>query len=225
MEGKEIWAMTRVRMQGTGWKKRLLASTRGRILALLQRENRTVNELAADLNLTDNAVRAHLLSLERDGLVQQRGTRRGRRKPHVTYGLSAETEHIFPKAYGPLLAHFVTVISNRLTPSALRATMRDVGRAVAADQLDRWKGRSRRDRIKAALDLLHDLGGLAKFDETEGKQLIHGRNGCPLAAVTANHPEACLIVESLLSKVIGAPAKKCCAYGETPRCCFELARR
>jgi len=212
-------------VERTGWNKRLLASTRGRILALLRGENRTVNELAAALDLTDNAVRAHLLSLERDGLVQQHGIKPGKRKPHAAYGLSIEAEHIFPKAYGPLLAHFVTVISNRLNRRALRATMREVGRAVAADHLERWKGRGRGERIKAALDLLDDLGGSAKFEESEGKQFIHGRNGCPLAAVTASHPEACLIVESLLSKVIGVPAKKCCEYGETLRCCFELARK
>jgi len=212
-------------VERTGWNKRLLASTRGRILALLRGENRTVNELAAALDLTDNAVRAHLLSLERDGLVQQHGIKPGKRKPHAAYGLSIEAKHIFPKAYGPLLAHFVTVISNRLNRRALRATMREVGRAVAADHLERWKGRGRGERIKAALDLLDDLGGSAKFEESEGKQFIHGRNGCPLAAVTASHPEACLIVESLLSKVIGVPAKKCCEYGETLRCCFELARK
>jgi predicted ArsR family transcriptional regulator len=216
--------MTRGRMQRTGWNKRLLASTRGRILALLRSENRTVNELAAALDLTDNAVRAHLLSLERDGLVQQHGTRPGKRKPHAAYGLSAESEHIFPKAYGPLLNHVVAVISNRLTSRRLRGTMREVGAAVAADHLDQLKGRSRRERIETALNMLNDLGGSAKFDESGGKQFIRGRNGCPLAAVTASHPEACLIVESLLSKVVGVPVKKCCEYGETPRCCFELSR-
>src|SRR5437773_10351228 len=176
-EGTGIWAMTRGRMQRTGWNKRLLASTRGRILALLRSENRTVNGLAAALNLTDNAVRAHLLSLERDGLVQQHGTRPGKRKPHAAYGLSTEAEHIFPKAYGPLLAHFVMVVSNRLTPVVLRATMREVGQAVAKDHRDRWKGKGRRERIKAALDLLQDLGGRARFDERGGKRCIYGRNG------------------------------------------------
>src|SRR6266513_2717680 len=170
-------------MKSQRWRQRLLGSTRGQILALLRTENRTVNELAATLNLTDNAVRSHLVSLERDGLVQQHGTRAGTRKPHTAYGLSSAAEH-----------------------------------------LERLKGRSRRDRIKAALDLLNDLGGSAKFDESEGKQFIHGRNGCPLAAVTATQPEACLIVESLLSKTIGIRAKKCCEYGEVPRCCFELSR-
>jgi predicted ArsR family transcriptional regulator len=214
--------MTRDRMQRTGWNKRLLASTRGRIVALLRSEIHTVNELAAALHLTDNAVRAHLLSLEQDGLVQQYGTRPGRRKPHVAYGLSREAEHIFPKAYGPLLAHFVTVISDRLSLRELRATMREVGQAVATDHVDRWRGRSRQERIKAAMELLHDLGGLVKLEENDGRKFIYGRNGCPLAAVTAIHPEACLIIELLLSTVIGVRAKKCCEYGETPRCCFEL---
>src|SRR5438477_2075035 len=120
-------------MQRTGWNKRLLGSTRGRILGLLRIENRTVNELAAALSLTDNAVRAHLLSLERDGLVQQHGTRPGTRKPHATYGLSDEAEHIFPKEYGPLLNHLVTVIASRLTAREVQTTMREVGRAVAKD--------------------------------------------------------------------------------------------
>jgi predicted ArsR family transcriptional regulator len=211
-------------MQRTGWNRRLFASTRGRILALLRTEHRTVNDLAAALALTDNAVRAHLLSLERDGLVQQHGTRRGIRKPHASYRLSAEAEHIFPKAYGPLLNHFVTVISNQLPPPALRSTMRKVGAAVAADHLDRFTGRSRRERINAALDILNDIGGSAAFVESDGKQFIHGRNGCPLVAVTATHPEACLIIESLLSKIIGIRAKKCCQYADTPRCCFQLIR-
>ena len=213
--------MTSRRMQRTGWNKRLLASTRGRILALLRGEDRTVNDLAAVLKLTNNAVRAHLISLERDGLVQQRGSRPGIRKPHVAYGLSAEAENIFPKEYGPLLNHFVTAVSNRVPPGALRATMREVGRAVALDHLHQVKGRSRDDRIEIALRVLSDLGGLATLGERDGRQVILG-NGCPLAAVTASHPEACLIVETLLSKIIGEPVKKCCEYNGAPRCCFKL---
>src|SRR5437762_8458830 len=105
--------MTTSGMQRVGWNKRLLASTRGRILTLLRVENRTVNELAAALDLTDNAVRAHLLSLERDGLVHQRGSRPGTRKPHTAYALSIEAEHVFPKAYGLLLNHLLNATSTR----------------------------------------------------------------------------------------------------------------
>ena len=30
--------------------------------------------------------------------------------------------------------------------------------------------------------------------------------------------------ETFLSEIIGVPVKKCCEYGETPRCCFEIDR-
>lgn len=216
--------MAKQQMQRTGWNERLLSSTRGRILALLRDEHRTVNDLAAALHLTDNAVRAHLLGLERDGLIQQFGTRPGTRKPHAAYGLSAEAEHVFPKAYGVLLNHFVNAVSDRLDTRALRAAMREVGGAVANDHLRRLKGLSRRARIKAALELMNELGGSARLDENGGKQFIRGRNGCPLSAVTSNHPEACLIIESILSKIVGVPVKKCCEPNRAPRCCFELGR-
>src|SRR3712207_8581849 len=60
-------------MAAAGFNKRFLETTRGQIVALLRRGTRTVEELAAALGLTDNAVRAHLAALERDGLVRQAG--------------------------------------------------------------------------------------------------------------------------------------------------------
>ncbi len=68
-------------MSGITWNSRFFASTRGKIVTLLRRASRTVDELAQALDLTDNAVRAHLATLERDGFVQQRGERRGSGKP------------------------------------------------------------------------------------------------------------------------------------------------
>ena len=50
---------------------RFFTSTRGKIITLLRRASRTVDELAQALDLTDNAVRAQLAALERDGLVQR----------------------------------------------------------------------------------------------------------------------------------------------------------
>ncbi len=83
-------------MKPTKLDQRFLESTRGRIVRLLRGSSRTVEELATQLELTDNAVRAHLTTLERDGLVRQSGVRRGARKPHFTYSLTPEAEKLFP---------------------------------------------------------------------------------------------------------------------------------
>lgn len=208
-------------MKETSWRKRLLESTRGRILELLRTREHTVNELAAAVRLTDNAVRAHLLSLERDGLIRQSGTQPGFRKPHATYVLTPEAEQIFPKAYGPLLSLVLTVFSKKLSPKELRAALREVGRSVASKHLPQVEGKDRDERIEAALAILKEMGGAASFHESEGKHFIRG-NGCPLAAATARHPEACLIAESLLTNIIGVPVKERCRHGPSSSCCFEV---
>lgn len=210
-------------MKTTAWRARLMESTRGKILDLLRPRDQTVNELAAALGLTDNAVRAHLLSLERDGLIRQSGTQPGFRKPHVTYALTADAEQIFPKAYGVLLDLILMVISKQLSPRELSAAMRDVGKRVADKHLLEVKGKSRNQRIEMALQILKDLGGAATFEKSDGKHFICG-NGCPLAAATSRHPEACLIAEALLSQIIGVPVKEHCIHGPTPSCRFEILR-
>ena len=114
--------------------KRFFESTRGRIVTLLRGSTKTVNELAAALDLTDNAVRAHLLSLERDGLIRQSGVQRGIRKPHFAYELTAEADNLFPKAYDALLNQLITVLKGRLPPATLEQVLRDVGRSLAGAQ-------------------------------------------------------------------------------------------
>src|ERR671916_3404377 len=106
-------------MKTTKLDERFFDSTRGRIVSLLRGGSSTVNELAASLELTDNAVRAHLLSLERDSLIRQSGVQRGPRKPHFSYELTPEAERLFPKAYDTLLNQLITVLKGRLAPGAL----------------------------------------------------------------------------------------------------------
>src|SRR5579859_3159534 len=104
-------------MPAMSWYQRILTSTRGRLVSLLRRETRTVDELAQILDLTDNAVRAHLATLERDGLVQQQGVRRtgGSGKPAYSYTLTADAERLFPKAYGPVLHTLLDILDERMT--------------------------------------------------------------------------------------------------------------
>src|SRR5437899_1443315 len=138
-------------MKHIGWRERLFKSTRGKILDLLRTGDWTVNELAEELRLTDNAVRAHLANLQRDRLITQSGTKPGIRKPHTTYALGPEAEDLFPKAYGRLVSLLMSIFSRQVHPRKLRAGMRAAGRTVAREHLRELRGKSRQQRIDAAL--------------------------------------------------------------------------
>jgi len=208
-------------MKTTKLDERFFDSTRGQVIALLRGSTGTVSELAHKLGLTDNAVRAHLLTLERDGLIRQSGLQKGSRKPHFAYELTPEAEHLFPKAYDTLLNQFIAVLKERLAPKAFREALRAVGRSLAAQQ-PQPRGGDLESRAQNALKSLEALGGAARI-EKEDKKLIIRSNSCPLAAVVAEHPETCQMVETQLSEVVGAQVRERCSREDSPRCCFEIA--
>jgi len=208
-------------MRRTKLDKRFFGSTRGRIVTLLRGSTKTVNELAEELQLTDNAVRAHLLSLERDGLIKQSGIQRGTRKPHFAYELTEEAEHLFPKAYDVLLNQLITALKGRLTPLALEEVLREVGRSLAGAQVASQKKGDTESRIGAALVALEAIGGAARV-EKENEKLVICSESCPLATAVAEHPEVCRLAETLLSEIIGSEVREQCDREGPPRCRFEV---
>ncbi len=207
----------------TRWDGRFFESTRGRLVTLLRRAGFTVEELARELGLTNNGVRAHLAVLERDGIVRQSGVVRresGGGKPAYLYELTEEAERLFPKAYEPALGRLLDVLSERLGSEESEALLRSVGRRLAGEHSVRTN--DARARLESAVDVFNELGGLAELEEREGALVIRGYS-CPLAGVSPEHPEVCRMAETLITELAGVPVYEHCDRGERPRCCFEVA--
>src|SRR5919199_853651 len=172
------------------WTKRFWTSTRGRIIALLRRGSQTVNDLAEALGLTDNAVRAQLTALERDGLVHPSGTRPGTRKPNTTYDLTPEAGQLFHRADAVFFPLLLDVLAEGLPAAERDEILRAVGQRAAAKYPPAGRGAPLEERLRQALAVLQDLGGLAEVQRQDGRLFLRGF-GCPLALVVADHPELC----------------------------------
>jgi predicted ArsR family transcriptional regulator len=194
--------------------------TRARIVTLLRQSARTANEIAVSLGLTHNAIRGHLSTLQREGLVREAGWQRGASRPAVTYEIVPEAEAIFSKAYIPFVAHLVRVLRERVQQGELDEIMHQVGQRLASE----WPrlGGDLPRRVQAASALLEDLGALNEVEKLNGGYVIRGY-GCLLAAAIHGRPEVCRAIESLLAELLEAPVRECCERGERPRCCFEVA--
>lgn len=200
---------------------RFFETTRGQILGLLRRGPRTVEEIARALSLTDNAIRSHLFTLERDGLVRQQGLRRGTGagKPAVIYEIPVGAEPLFSRAYVPVLEALLDELSTRIPEDVQEDVMRSVGHRLSVS-LPRASG-DLESRVAAAAAILNSLGGDAQVERSENGLSIRGC-GCPLSAATSKRPEVCKAVETLLEDVIGVPVRESCDRGERPQCCFQV---
>ncbi len=202
--------------------QRFLETTRGQLVTLLRRGPLSVDELARSVGLTDNAVRAHLSTLERDGMVRQSGTRRGTGagKPATLYELHPDGEAFLSRAYAPVLGALVEELVDQLSPEQSASILDGLGRRLAAGAPPA-SASSRKARLEAGVAMLRALGGAAELEERDGAWVIRGY-GCPLAATVSRRPETCRAVESLMREIVGPDLVQCCRHGERPSCCFEV---
>lgn len=184
----------------------------------------TVDEMAEVLGITDNAVRAQLASLERDGLVEPREVRRGAGKPAQAYGLVTGFEEDLSRAYSPMLDRLLAELTDRMSEAELTELLRAAGRrwAESVPRPSRESG----NRLTAAATLLDDLGAEVEIEPAGNKGLVIRGYSCPLATAVRRNPRVCAALESLLAELLGTPvAERCDRTTYPPRCRFEVGSR
>lgn len=206
----------------TNWFDRLVGGTRGELLVLLRRGERSINELAAALGISDNAVRMHVASLQRDGMVEAAGVERATGgKPAQRYRLTAAAEELFPKAYAAVFGELVRVLEEERGREEVVRLLRKVGSRAGGGVS---RGGSDEERVERAAALLRSMGGDVDVERMEGGWRIQG-HGCPLSGVVGEHDAACSLAESLVGEVTGLRVSECCRRGERPCCAFEISER
>ena len=202
------------------WMSRLLAGTRGRILAELRHRPATINVLTEHLGISANAVRSHLVALERDGfVVLEPLQKQGVGKPAYQYRLTGEAQSLTPKAYDTMLG--VVLAAAREKAGA------DVYTAILGSAADRLAGPAPRPgasldaRLADTRKLLASIGADVDVERKGNKLRMRGLD-CPLASMVATHPELCGVLAEVIARRLGVAVNDCCDRSQTlPRCCFE----
>jgi len=201
------------------WEQHFGNSTRGRIVALLRRGWRSVDELATALGLTDNAVRAHIATLERDGVVAATGSRRDGTvgKPAVLYGVAEDADMLFSSAYAPALSALIAELGSR-HPDELESLLRGAGHRLAKPASGKLA-----ERVGDAMAILTELGADADVEQTPEGYAIRGHS-CALGRAVSTSPETCCMMEQLLADVTGATVREHCdREHKPPRCVFTVS--
>lgn len=202
------------------WEREYGSTPRGQIAMLLRAGPQSIEELATELGVTDNAVRAHIATLEREGIVRATGVRRDGSvgKPATLFAIAPDALELFSRAYTPMLVALLAELRQQTGLPALRRLLRKVGRRMAP----RAASGSLESRVRAAAALLTDLGGAASVIREDGNYIIAGR-GCPLASAVSACPESCRAVEQLLAEVTKARVTERCDRAGPPNCQFVIS--
>jgi predicted ArsR family transcriptional regulator len=203
------------------------SSTRREIIHILRTQGPlTVGALGQVLGITHVAVRRHLTSLERDGLVTSVQERLPMGRPTRVYSLSEAADELFPKKYGALTLELLDFIGQagddmleQFFASRGKGLVEKYGQEVAQSS-------ALADRVAQLADVQMASGYLADWEKGEGDTFILKEFNCPVHQVAKRFPHACHHEMEFFKTVLGtdkvqrveciAKGGQCCRYVIAP---------
>lgn len=156
-----------------------------------------------------------------DSFVRRAGSRRGVRRPHADYELTPKGRAVFPRGYEAVMRALVDVLPDHLPAAALRTLFDQAGERLLRQRLGEVAGRTPRQRLVHILNGLGPLAAAVEVQQPAGTTVVHACS-CPLASVTADHPELCRVVAGVLSQAVAGTVRETCVRDGSPQCRFEL---
>jgi predicted ArsR family transcriptional regulator len=199
-----------------------LSEPRRRIVRAIKTSGASsMSELASLLDLSGEAVRQHLLHLEKDGwIIRIAEKQHGIGRPHIRYRLTAAGEHLFEKNYDHLTIEVLDTLVNHLGINALK----DVLTAMIEERVREWEpkllGLSTNERLEVLKDFYSKDDSYMEVIKKDKDYYLIERN-CPFHNVALKRPILCSVTVSVLTQLLGCKVHReqrlqngdgCCAF-------------
>lgn len=185
-----------------------MKSTRDRILqTLLRQPRRTINELAEAVGINPISVRHHLTNMQVEGLVVAEEERHGVGRPRLVYFLTEDGMEKFPTRYLRLTTRLLQQVKETMPGPVVSKLFNRIAEDMASDYSEQIQGLGMEERLDFVKELLAEEGFTVEWEKKGSQYQIH-EISCPYYQIGLNHPEVCIVDQTLISKMLALPAEK-----------------
>jgi len=201
-----------------------MKSTRDRILQnLLNHPRSTINEMAEAAEINGISVRHHLSSLQADGLVTAEEERHGVGRPRLVYSLTEKGRERFPTNYLRLTTRLLDQLKETLPAPVVNRLFTQMATDMAGNYAQQIEKLSMEERLDFVKNLLAQEGFTVEWEKTGDQYQIHEIT-CPYYHIGQNHPEVCMVDQTLISTVLAIPVEKIsCVLRGDAHCTYVIA--
>lgn len=186
----------------------------------------TVEYLSETLAITPTAVRQHLATLERDGLVErEKLSPHGVGRPGFVYRLSAKAYNLFPTGYRQLAVDILTTLIEVEGPERVEELF-DLRRAKLTDQYQpHMEGKPFAERVATLATLRTAAGYMTDWEQVDPDTCLIREVHCPLLSVAQCCPQLCSQEVRMFAELLEATVvmEEHMASGD-PRCRYRVVR-
>lgn len=204
-----------------------MSETREYILRLLlERQRCSINEIAEAVGINPISVRHHINKLEAEGLIAWEDQRHGIGRPRRVYYLTEAGLEKFPSRYVQLTVRLLKQLKTTLPHEVVARLFRNMAQELAtqmAEGVDLEK-MDTSQRLDLITHLLEREGFTVEWEEEEDRFILREKT-CPYYRVGQEHPEICLVDETLIASVLDMPVKKvACILDGDQMCTYSIPK-
>ncbi len=204
-----------------------LHETRQKIIDhLKEKDQATVDELAAVVSLTPMAVRYHLNVLQSENLIHATEVRRpaaGRGRPQQVYQLTEAADVLFPVDYLSLTDYLLEELSLRLGPEGINDIFGQIANRLAKEAPPAKTNQPIEARLDEVVTYLSSKGFVVDWEKANGEYHIHAYS-CPYRQLAKTHGHVCLLDKKIISSMLNTtPTRIACLSEGDSHCTYQVS--
>ncbi|RSK55217.1 helix-turn-helix transcriptional regulator [Bacillus canaveralius] len=199
-------------------------STKEKILDLLKKEESlTVNDLTDRLKITHMAVRKHLISLEKDGLIASKAIKQPMGRPLQSYMLSSKAQGHFPKNYEGISVEFLHDIKEIHGEESVELLFKKREDRLTREYSSRIGDKTTAfEKLNELADIQNEKGYMAELAQVDENTFELTEYNCPIFSVARDFKVACRCETELFKNILGTEQinRTCCQTDGDSHCKF-----
>ncbi|MDU4697315.1 MULTISPECIES: helix-turn-helix transcriptional regulator [Paenibacillus] len=202
-------------------------STRERILHLMKTAGPlSAKELTTELQITEMAVRRHLGTMERDGLIESKMLRQTPGRPTAVYGLTDLAEALFPKKYHSLTLDLLDELAEESGEDMVDRLFDRRKEKLSRKYMAEMEGKSLTDKVRTLSEIQNDNGYMTELQETEGGEYMLMEHNCPISQIANRYNHACDCELNLFESLLDADVERTeCLAQQGKKCVYVIRQR
>jgi len=198
-------------------------SRQEQILALLlaTKAGLSIDSIAGKLEISRNAVKQHMVVLEKDQLIKAGKFNLTKGRPSRSYVLTDIGINQFTKQYSWFCNLLIAELKEEMGSEGLAAFMQRLGRKIADSLASQFKDQSATEKAQTLTTILQNLGYQAKVEQ-QGDTVTISAINCVFHDLAQEHNELCEFDRSLIGTLLDHPVEQTeCMAKQGCACRFE----
>ncbi|MNI02891.1 Helix-turn-helix domain protein [compost metagenome] len=199
-------------------------STRKVILTMLKTSSPlSVNEMSKQLGITEMAVRRHLNTLERDGLLETRLVRQAMGRPTNVYFLTQQADDLFPKKYQQLTLDLLGELLEEEGSEKIDHLFERRKNKLNDKYSSRMQDKNLKERVMELASIQNENGYMVEWSQSSEDEYVLSEHNCPITQVANTYQQACSCELKLFQNLLDANVERtaCLAKGAS-KCVYVI---